>query len=201
QTWLEQYGLVKKTGIQAVVSNDIYRARYIKRFFNEVKAGEQISPQTYTLDGGQLDMNRILLNFNRYIAQIGVNAFYLQGKPYEKTGQFLLTAWLYQFVSGSDGDLRYEVRTGMGRMDILLIYKGKKYIIETKMNRHKDIRGIIEEGVTQLTTKYLATENTTRGYLVVFDVNAPVGTVCHPHDYEAGDKKVTGYIIGIGKED
>jgi hypothetical protein len=27
-------------------------------------------------------------------------------KPYEKTGQFLLTAWLYQFVKEGAGDLR-----------------------------------------------------------------------------------------------
>ena len=54
--------------------------------------------------------------------QIGVNAFYAGKKPYEKTGQFLLTAWLYQFVEGGKGELRFETPTGLGRMDILLTY-------------------------------------------------------------------------------
>jgi hypothetical protein len=201
QTWLEQYGLVKNKDGHAVVGNNIYKARYIKTFFREVKADENIPPQEYTLpeNPNVLDMKRILLNFNSYIAQIGVRAFYQEEKPYEKTGQFLLTAWLYQFVRGGNGDLRYEVKSGLGRMDILLTYKGKKYIIETKVNRHNDLTGIINEGVTQLNTKYLASEGKNEGYLVVFDTKTPVGAVCEPRYYEAGKKKVTGFIIGIGR--
>jgi hypothetical protein len=84
-------------------------------------------------------------------------------------------------------------------MDILLTYREKKYIIETKMNRHDDLTGIIEEGILQLSSKYLASEHTTGGYLVVFDTKTPVGTVCKPRDHQSGDKKVTSFTIGIGK--
>ncbi len=201
QSWLEQYGLIKKKGSRAVVANNIYKAVFVKIFFKEVNAGESLSPRDYTLPGDEniLDMKRIILNFNRYVAQIGVRAFYQTEKPYEKTGQFLLTAWLYQFVRGGEGDLRYEVKSGLGRMDILLTYKGRKYIIETKLNRLTDITGIIKEGVAQLTSKYLASESTAEGYLVVFDTRTPVGTACEPGTIEAGDKKVTRFIIGIGK--
>jgi hypothetical protein len=144
-------------------------------------------------------MEGILLDFDQYIAQIGVSAFYREDKPYEKTGQFLLTAWLYQFVRGGKGELRYEVRTGLGRMDILLTYKGKKYIIETKVNRHDDLTGIIEEGIRQLSEKYLASEKTGEGYLVIFDTKTPVGAPCKPRNYQAGEKQVTGFTIGIGR--
>ncbi|MCX6581745.1 MAG: hypothetical protein NT166_16370, partial [Candidatus Aminicenantes bacterium] len=84
------------------------------------------------------------MEFSRYIAQIGVRAFYEKDKPYEKTGQFLLTAWLYQFGKGGEGELRYEVPSGLGRMDIFLSYKGKKYIIETKVNRYDELNVILE---------------------------------------------------------
>jgi len=199
QGWLEQYGLIKNRDGHAVVANTIYRARYIKTFFKEAKAYEELSLLPYVLPGDRLDMERILLNFERYISQIGVGAFYREKKPYEKTGQFLLTAWLYQFVRGEEGELRYEVRSGLGRMDILLTYKGKNYIIETKMNRHDDVTGIINEGILQLSSKYLATESTTEGYLVVFDTKTHVGAVCKPRYHEAGDKKVTSFTIGIGR--
>ena len=69
-----------------------------------------------------------------------------------------MTAWLYQFVKGGEGELRYEIVTGLGRMDILLSYKGKKYIIETKVNRYDDISMILEEGIIQVSRKYLAIE-------------------------------------------
>jgi hypothetical protein len=103
QTWLEQYGLIRNIEGYAVVANNIYKARYIKTFFKEVKAYEDISIQEYVLPGDRLDMRRILLNFEQYITQIGVRAFYKKDKPYEKTGQFLLTAWLYQFVGVEKG--------------------------------------------------------------------------------------------------
>jgi len=198
-TWLEQYGLVKNKEDHAVVANNIYKARYIKTFFKEVKAYEDLSLQEYLVPGNRLDMKRILLNFERYVTQIGVKAFYTHEKPYEKTGQFLLTAWLYQFVKGEQGDLRYEVLSGLGRLDIMLIYKGRKYIIETKVNRHDDVRWIIEEGVLQLSGKYLATEGTTEGYLVVFDTRTPVGAVCKSQPHQSGDKQVISITIAIGK--
>ncbi len=158
-------------------------------------------------------MERILLDFEQYIAQIGVNAFYQkwaapvpQGdeeinetKPYEKTGQFLLTAWLYQFVKGGAGELRYEVLSGLGRMDVLLTYKGRKYIIETKINRRKLSR-TLREGITQISTKYLASESAHEGYLIVFNTKTPVGEDCEPQYHEVGDKRITSFTIAIGKD-
>ncbi|UCH93863.1 MAG: AAA-like domain-containing protein [Candidatus Aminicenantes bacterium] len=198
QGWLEQYGLIKYKNGNAVVANNIYKTRFIKTFFKEVNAYREISIQAYTLAGNRLDMKRILLDFNNYIAQIGVNAFYQKKKPYEKTGQFSLTAWLYQFVRSGEGELRYEASSGLGRMDILLTYKGKKYIIETKVNRY-DINAILEEGITQLSGKYLATEFFAEGYLVIFDTRVPVGAGCKPQVHQVGDYTVTSFNISIGR--
>jgi hypothetical protein len=64
---------------------------------NEYFAPEWSQTIYFTLDGF-LNMEVILADFEEYIVQIGVKAFYDRQKPYEKTGQFLLTAWLYQVV-------------------------------------------------------------------------------------------------------
>ena len=158
-------------------------------------------------------MERILLDFEQYIAQIEVNAFYqkwaapvLEGgeditdtKPYEKTGQFLLTAWLYQFVRGGAGELRYEVLSGLGRLDVLLTYKSRKYIIETKINRRKLTR-TLKDGITQLSMKYLASESAHEGYLIVFDTKTPVGEDCEPQYHEVGNKRITSFNIAFGKD-
>ncbi len=200
QNWLEQYGLIKKKNEKAVVANNIYKSIFVKTFFEEVKAYEEIPPQKYELPGNRLDMENILLDFEQYIAQIGVQAFYKEKKPYEKTGQFLLTAWLYQFVRGGGGELHYEVKTGLGVMDIMLTYKGNKYIIETKVNRQSNITRTLKRGVAQVAGKYLAPEFCHEGYLVVFDTKTRVGETCEPRYYPAGDKKVTGFIIAIGRD-
>ncbi|MCP5046025.1 MAG: hypothetical protein GY940_02565, partial [bacterium] len=187
QGWLEQFGLIKNDNDHAVVANEIYKTIFVKIFFKEVNAYKSTSPEEYELPENKLDMKRILLDFEQYITQIGISAFYqkwaeptLQGdpgipetKPYEKTGQFLLTAWLYQLVRGGAGELRYELISGLGRMDVLLTYKGRKYIIETKINRGKLSR-TIDDGVTQI-GKYISSEFANEGYLVIFDAKQPVG--------------------------
>ena len=199
QSWLEQYGLVKNIEGYAVVGNNIYKSRYIKTFFKEARAYDDLSLDIYELPGNRLDMKRILLNFGSYISQIGVNAFYTEEKPYEKTGQFLLTAWLYQFVKGGEGDVRDEVLSGLGRMDILLTYKKRKYVIEIKVNRYEDINEILDEGLIQLSGKYLATEAADEGYLVVFDTRTPVGTSSKPQSHQVKDYTITSINISIGR--
>jgi hypothetical protein len=102
-------------------------------------------------------------------------------------------------VKGEQGDLHCEVVSGLGRMDVLLTYKGHKYIIETKVNHKDDVSRVIEEGVLQLSGKYLASEGAPGGYLVVFDTRTPVGAECEPVIHPAGDKQVTSFTIAIGK--
>ena len=201
QSWLEQYGLIKKKETRAVAANNIYKRRFTTAFFDEVDIDDNISAQRAVLPGGLLDMENMLLDFARYIAQIGVRAFYQGDKPYEKTGQFLLTAWLYPFIKSGEGELRYEVVSGLGRMDIFLTYKGHKYIIETKVNRYDDISVILEEGILQVSGKYLASEGAAAGYLVIFDTRTPVGASCKPRYHGTGDedRKVTIFTIGIGR--
>ncbi len=199
QSWLEQYGLIKNSGGHAVVGNNIYKAVHLKTFFKEAGADKKKPLREYELPGNKLDMARIMLGFERYIAQIGVRAFYMHEKPLEKTGQFLLTAWLYQFVTGESDDLRDEPLTGFGRMDIMLNYKGRKYIIETKVNRHPDISAIIDEGIKQLSTKYLPTEAVNEGFLVIFDTKTTVGSTSPPQVHQVGEKRITSLTISIGK--
>jgi hypothetical protein len=201
QSWLEQYGLIKNENGSAVVANNIYKSRFVETFFDEVNVPEpgETPLTTYGLPGDRLDMKRVLLDFNRYITQIGVNAFYQEEKPYEKTGKFLLTAWLYQLVRSGDGELRHEVPGGLGRMDILLTYKRKKYIIEIKVNRYEDIDEILNEGITQLSGKYLATEAVDEGYLVIFDTRVPVGTGFKPQVHKVKNGTITSFKISIGR--
>ncbi|MDQ1353330.1 MAG: hypothetical protein QG657_3636 [Acidobacteriota bacterium] len=199
QSWLEQYGLIRQKNEKAVAANNIYKARYIKTFFKEVNASGNFPLNEYELPGNRLDMARIILNFNHYIAQIGVKAFYEEKKTYEKTGQFLLTAFLYQFSGKEKGELHCELRTGLGIMDIILSYKSRKYIIETKVNRSGNYQSVLNEGVIQLTQKYLSTEAVADGYLVIFDTATAVGTECKPKSRRKGNKKINIYIIGIGR--
>lgn len=202
QGWLKQYGLIKNNNGTAETANNIYKTRFLKMFFKEAKADRHFSLKPYLLPGNRLDIKQILFNFGAYISQIGVKAFYAEAKPYEKTGQFLLTAWLYQFVRGgkdkSGGEVRDELLTGLGRLDIMLSYKGKKYIFELKVNRHDDINIIIDQGIYQLSAMYLATEEESEGTVVVFDTRTPVGASMQSQLHTKAGKEIMSIIIPIG---
>jgi len=198
QALLLTHGLIKAEAQKAVVSNPIYKKRFLKAFFRESGAATDISLKGYFTPDGFLNMEAILSDFEEYINQIGVNAFYQSQKPYEKTGQFLLTAWLYQFVEGGKGDLRFETPTGLGRMDILLIYQGRKYIVETKINR-SNIHKTRENAIHQVCGKYLLTEKADEGYIIIFDTKTKVGELCTPEKCKIKGKEVLILNIGIGR--
>jgi len=76
QSWLEQYGLIKEENDKAVVANAIYKRRFLKAFFQESGAIADTSLKAYFTSDGFLNMEAILSDFEEYIIQIGVNAFY-----------------------------------------------------------------------------------------------------------------------------
>ncbi len=198
QTWLEQYGLIKEKNEKAIVSNLIYKRRFLNTFFSDSGATTDISMKSYYAMDGYLNIENILIDFDEYIAQIGATAFYKNQKPYEKTGQFLLTAWLYQFVKDGKGELRYETPSGLGRMDILLVYKSRKYIIETKINR-SNIKKTLERAIDQISEKYMLTENTNEGYIVIFDLNTKAEESCEVKKHRRKKKEIVSFTIGIGR--
>jgi len=198
QSLLLTHGLIKAEGKNIRVSNPVYKKRFTKTFFRESGAIVDVSVRGYFRPDGLLNMEAILSDFEEYIMQIGVNAFYASQKPYEKTGQFLLTAWLYQFVEQGKGELSFEVSTGLGRIDILLIYQGRKYIVETKINRSSFER-TAGKAIDQLCSKYLLTERANEGYVVIFDPKTTVGELCTPQERLVQGKKILIFNIGIGR--
>ena len=197
QSLLLTHGLIKAEGKDVRISNPIYQKRFTRTFFRDVAGKVDVSFRRYYLPDGSLNMERVLIDFEKYIAQIGAAAFYSTNKPMEVTGKFQLTAWLYQFVSEGMGELYYESRTGLGIMDIMLIYKHKKYIIETKVKRYS---GTIEEALEQLIEKYLMPERISHGYIVIFDPKTRVGELCTPQKHIVEGKGILSFNIGIGKD-
>jgi len=198
QSLLLTHGLIKAEGKDVYVSNAIYKKRFTRTFFRESGAIADVPGKGYIKPDGLLDMEGVLGDFEEYVMRIGVNAFYASQKPYEKTGQFLLTAWLYQFVEGGKGELGFETPTGLGRMDILLNYQGHKYIIETKINRSHGSR-TLDKAVEQVSGKYLSTEQAREGYIVIFDLKTMVGELCTPQRHYVENKEILSFNIGIGR--
>jgi len=113
---------------------------------------------------GQLEMGTLLSRFREFVERRGQEAFKVTDMPQEATGQYLLMAYLDLVVRQLGGDLFTEVDSAEGRLDLIVVYQGNRYVIETKIWRGK---AAFDKGLTQL-AKYLETEGEEQGYYVVF---------------------------------
>ena len=113
----------------------------------------------------QINMELLLDNFRDFIARVGFRILQVPETPKEFVGQDLLYAYLDQFISLIGGTMYLEVQTGRGRMDLVIFYNTKKYIVETKI--WEGPRSY-QPGKKQLAA-YLKLEGPSKGYYVVFD--------------------------------
>ena len=121
--------------------------------------------EDYLTSDGQIQMAALLDNFRDFIARVGFKILQVPDTPQEYVGQHLLFAYLEQFVQIVGGTMYLEVQTGRGRMDILILHRNQKYIVETKV-WGGDSR--YQAGKVQLAA-YVKSEGTEEGYYVVFD--------------------------------
>ena len=121
--------------------------------------------EDYLTSDGQIQMAALLDNFRDFIARAGFRILQVPDTPQEYVGQHLLFAYLEQFVQIVGGAMYLEVQTGRGRMDILILHRSRKYIVETKIWGGD---GRYQRGKAQLAA-YVKSEGVEEGYYVVFD--------------------------------
>ncbi len=200
---LATYGVIKE-GAEGMceILNPIYQQCIMQTFQPLINGLEaEYFPEDankdffdYLTPSGQVEMEPLLDNFKDFIARTGYKILQVPETPQEFVGQYLLSAYLDQFIRGVGGTLFLEVQTGRGRIDLLICHNQRKYIVETK----------IWEGARryaagkQQLAAYLKLEGETKGYYVVFDHRqTPV-----PHvETEAIDGvTIRSYVIPVMQE-
>ena len=117
------------------------------------------------LRDGSIDMNYLLKDFQafwRENADIWKEKYdYKEAAP-----QLILQAFLQRVLNGG-GQIVREMAAATGRVDLCVIYNGKKYPIELKIRRGART---YDEGVRQITS-YMDTLGCDTGWLLIFDEN------------------------------
>ena len=171
---LATYGVVVEgTDKSCEIVNPIYHYCILQAFRPAVNGLEQDYLPEKTKDGfkdylttdGHIQMDEVMDNFRDFIARAGYKILQVPETPQEYIGQHLLFAYLSQFVHIIGGMMYLEVPTGRGRMDLLILYNNRKYIVETKI-WGGDSR--YQSGKSQLAA-YVKSEKAVVGYYVVFD--------------------------------
>ncbi len=170
---LATYGVIAK-GSEGLceIANPIYLYRVLQELQPLINGLEEAYyPQqsrgyhAYLTASGEIAMARLLDNFRDFIARAGFRILQVPSTPREYVGQYLLFAYLDQFVRQVRGAMHLEVQTGRGRADLVIFHEGRKHIVETKL-----WQGALSyaAGKAQLAA-YLTLEGVQEGYYIVFD--------------------------------
>ena len=171
---LVTYGVIAEDaeGMCQIV-NPIYQHRVLQAFQPAINGLENdyfpedsgIQFSDYLTDDGQLAMEPLLDNFRDFIARIGFRILQEPDLPRESIGQHLLATYLDAFVRTVRGNMYLELPTGRGRMDLVVLHRDRKYIVEFKIWGSERA---YQSGKKQLAA-YLQSEAASEGYYVVFD--------------------------------
>ncbi len=168
------YGVIKAgTNGMCEIINPIYQ-QCIMQTFQPLLNGleDDYFPENISLGlseyltfDGQIEMKLLVENFKDFITRAGYKILQVPETPKEFVGQYLLSAYLDQFVRTVGGTMFLEVPTGRGRLDLLIFHNHQKYIVETKI--WEGARRYAAE--KQQLAAYLKSEDATEEYYIVFD--------------------------------
>ena len=207
---LATYGVIKRgDDRRCEIVNPIYLYRILQAFKPVVNGLERdyfpqgASESEYLTPAGHIRMERLLDNFSDFVARAGFRILQVPDTPQEFIGQHLLFAYLDQFVESVAGAMYMEVPTGRGRIDLLILHNGRKYIVETKIwgsDRH------YQAGKKQLAA-YMKLETVSEGYYVVFDHrempesgSPPIPGNRHTETETIMGVKIRSYVIPVVQE-
>jgi len=172
---LLMYGILRKIQdgdiLIASIANPIYRKMLILTFSPTNGDIPTDSPfhgsfrHRYVVDG-ILNMDGLMDGFKRMMEEHGVQLLRSKQtyRPLEIGGQYLLLSYLTAALDSIGGYVALESINSAGEMDLVAVYRGARFIIETKVWYGKKR---FEQGQVQL-VGYLNAANLDKGYIVLF---------------------------------
>ncbi len=162
------FGLVANHEGQLVISNRIYETMLYNYFLHRYrKSGKYASPdydRNQFINNGQLDMDLVMRKFVDYFTEIYGDS---EQSFIEENGRRLFLLYLKPIINGT-GNYYIEARTrDLHRTDVIVDYKGKRYIIELKIWHGDEYN---RRGEEQL-AGYLDFYGENKGWLLSFNFN------------------------------
>ncbi|BDU51431.1 AAA family ATPase [Haliovirga abyssi] len=165
----KMYGIIKEKNKKVEIDNKIFEILIYNHMIanREIKKGVVLTYEFRTKfieDDGNLDMELVLTKFQELM-----KAEYrkIDEKFVEREGRLLFLAFLKPIINGTGFYFVESETRESNRMDIVVTYNMKKFVIELKIWRGGQYE---QEGREQL-CKYLEAQNLDKGYMVFYNFN------------------------------
>jgi hypothetical protein len=150
------------------IANPIYREVIARQMTFSTQLAIQEPTWQWQKPNGELDMDRLLREFQKFWRRH--SEVWEEKSNYTEAFPHLLLMAFLQRVTNGGGHIDREYAAGRGRMDLMVEYAGKNYIIEVKNIYYYDTPDVVrEEGLEQIQAYRDKIDASTPAYLVIFD--------------------------------
>jgi hypothetical protein len=156
-----------KAGSWCQIHNRIFEQRLYNYFLAKLETTQPetllaLQPDYYNADG--LNLPIILRRFQAFMQE---NYAERDAKFLEREGRLLFLSFLKPIINGKGFDFKEPNVGDERRMDIVITYRNKRYVLELKIWYGQKAH---EEGLQQL-SDYLDLYGLSEGYLLIYDFN------------------------------
>lgn len=155
------------------IANPIYSeilTRYLNGAYHD--SAPPLADSKWQRADGSLDMDALMREFQKFWRLH--SEIWADSTEYTEAFPHLLLMAFLQRITNGGSRIERECASGRGRMDLLVEYEDKKYIIEIKLLRdNTTLSAVLEKGLEQVREYRDRIDKTTPCYLVVFDRRSP----------------------------
>ena len=160
------YGILRQKNEKARIHNRVYE-QLIYDYMSSKKETSNMTPYNFKgnfIEGNMLNMEKVLLKFQQFMKE------QYSGKDekfIEREGRLLFLAFIKPIINGEGFDFKEVQISEERRLDIVITYLNRKYVIELKIWRGREVH---EKGIRQI-KDYIDRVGVDNGYIVIYDFN------------------------------
>jgi hypothetical protein len=180
------YGILKKDQGKTRVHNRIYEQLIYDYMSSKLETSSGFPPPVtvgYIEKYGTLNIEKIIRKFQEFMKE----QYSTKDKDFlERNGRLLFLAFIRPIINGVGFDFKEVQVSEEKRLDIVITYENKKYIVELKIWRGETYH---QAGIDQL-CDYLDRQNEGVGYLLIYDLRKETGRTGEWEKIERKGKKI-----------
>jgi hypothetical protein len=181
------YGILKEEDRKVRVHNRLYEQRIYDYMSSKLETSGKVAFDHFTAryidDAGGLDIKKVFLKFRDFMKE---NYSEKDRDFLERKGRLLFLAFIRPIINGRGFDFKEVQVSEEKRLDVIITFDNKKYIIELKIWRGEAYH---REGIRQL-CGYLDVQNQSLGYLLIYDLRKESGLTGKSETIEAEGKTI-----------
>jgi hypothetical protein len=184
------YGVLREENRKVRVHNRLYEQLIYDYMSSNLETSGKMSgielyntSAGYIEENGSLNIKRVILKFQEFIKE----QYSTKDKDFiERNGRLLFLAFIKPIINGSGFDFKEVQISEEKRLDVVITFENRKYIVELKIWRGESYH---REGIEQLCA-YLERQNESVGYLLIYDLRKEMGKAGQYETIEMKDKKI-----------